>query len=419
MKLLFLNRSYWPDAEATGQLLTELCEDLASKNDVAVVCGQPNHNPDNSRYRKRGRHIRNGVLVRRVRHTMFKKQWRRRWRALNMITFMASATLATLCGPRPDVVVVETDPPLLCLLGRLLQRVRGCKLVVYLQDIYPDVAEAMHQLPHWFPYRLVHRMFYYVYRNADQVIVLSRDMERHLVAFGVGADRISVVPNWVDARAVYPVKRGNSFRREHGLNDQFVVMYSGNMGLSQNLERLLEAASLLRDRGDIVFALIGDGAKRQDLEREAEERGLRKVQFFDYQAKDQLAQSLSAADIHIVMLEPALAPFMMPSKIYGVLASGTPALVVTDRNCELAKLVESEDVGLVVEPGDASQLASQISFCADNTSLMRKLGIRARALAMERFDRSICTQKLCRVLTGREVATETQPIPSEDRERVL
>ena len=233
------------------------------------------------------------MTIRRVPHTMFNKRWRRRWRALNMLTFMFCATLAAICSPRPDVVVVETDPPLLCLLGRLLQRWRGCRLVVYLQDIYPDVAKAMGQLPHWFPYGIVRQISYHIYRHADQVIVLSQDMQRFLVASGVPPERIAVVPNWVDTRAVYPVKFANSFRREQGLNDRFVVMYSGNMGLSQNLMQLLDAADLLRDRGDIVFALIGDGALRENLEQRAAELNLRNVRFFDYQPKDQLPQSLS------------------------------------------------------------------------------------------------------------------------------
>ena len=376
MKMLFINRSYWPDVEATGQLLAELCEELSTRLHVEVICGQPNQNPGSFLYRRWGRQVHNGVVVRRVPHTTFSKRWRRRWRALNMLTFMCSAAIAAFCGSRPDVVIVETDPPLLCLLGRMLQKLRGCRLVVYLQDIYPDVAKAMHQLPPWFPYRIVRDLFYRVYRGADHVIVLSRDMEQHLIASGVAPEKISVVSNWVDTRAVYPVKIANSFRREHGLNDRFVVMYSGNLGLSQNLGRLLNAASLLRDRGDIVFALVGDGASRFTLEQEIVRLELRNVRMFDYQPKDQLAQSLEHADIHLVVLEPALAPYLMPSKIYGVLATGTPALVLADPKCELARLVESEDVGVVVPPGDVMALATQISFCADNAGLMRKLGIR-------------------------------------------
>lgn len=400
-RVLLLNRSYWPDAEATGQLLTELCEDLAEGLDVSVICGQPNHNPDNAPFRRWGKQVRNQVTIRRVPHTMFHKRWRRRWRALNMLTFMFWATVAALLTRRPDVVVVETDPPLLCLLGRFLQRWRGCRLVVYVQDIYPDVAQAIGQLPHWFPYQMVRRIFYQIYRHADLVVVLSQDMQRFLVESGVPPERIAVVPNWVDTRAVYPVKFANSFRREQGLNDRFVVMYSGNMGLSQNLMQLLDAADLLRDRGDIVFALIGDGASREDLEQRAAELNLRNVRFFDYQPKDLLSQSLSAADVHVVLLEPALSALLMPSKIYGVLASGTPAIVLADPNSELARLIEGEDVGLVVRPGDAQRLASQICFCAENTSLMRKLGIRARALAIERFDRILCTGQLYQLLTGR------------------
>ena len=211
--------------------------------------------------------------------------------------------------------------------------------------------------------------------------------------------------------AVYPVKFANSFRREQGLNDRFVVMYSGNMGLSQNLMQLLDAADLLRDRGDIVFALIGDGALRENLEQRAAELNLRNVRFFDYQPKDQLPQSLSAADVHVVLLEPALSDFLMPSKIYGVLASGTPAIILADPACELAKLVDGEDVGMVVPPGNAQRLASQICFCAENTGLMRKLGIRARALAIERFDRTLCTEQLYQLLTGRPYPAASEAAP--------
>src|SRR5690606_38739970 len=137
------------------------------------------------------------------------------------------------------------------------------------------------------------------------------------------------------------------FRRDHGLEDQFVVMYSGNMGLSQPLEMIIDAAEQLADRTDITFALVGDGARRKQLEEEVRRRGLANVRFFDYQPKRWLSQSLSAADLHVVFLEPVLVPFMMPSKVYSILATGTPVLAVTDPTSELGTLVADDGLGKV------------------------------------------------------------------------
>jgi glycosyltransferase involved in cell wall biosynthesis len=279
------------------------------------------------------------------------------------------------------VVVTETDPPFLCLLGSLLKRTRGCRHVCYLQDIYPDVAVALGKLRDGAKTRLLRRMFFRSYRRSDAVIVLSRDMRALIVEDGVPAERVHVVPNWVDVDAVYPVKQNNRFRHVHGLEDKFIVMYSGNMGLSQRLDQVLEAAELLCDREDVVFAFVGDGADRRNLERQAAERNLANVRFYDYQPKAELADSLSAADVHLVILRPEIKRLLMPSKLYGVLASGTSALVVADEDCELAASVRDNDLGDVVRPDDAAALAAAIRTAAAAPATNARRGADARRYA--------------------------------------
>jgi glycosyltransferase involved in cell wall biosynthesis len=406
-RVLFINRSYWPDVEATGQFLTELCEDLAEEFEVHVLCGRPQQTAEAQHAAEYGSSMRRGVAIHRLRHTQFDKAsfW---GRLANMVTFQLSAAWQSLRVPRPDITVVETDPPLLCLLGWLLERVRGTRLVCYLQDIYPDVAVALGKLRRGWVERLLRRTFFAVYRRSSAVIVLSRDMRNLLVASGVPADKVQTIPNWADTDEIYPVKSDNRFRRDHGLDGKFVVMYSGNMGMSQRLEQVLEAADLLRDRDDIEFALVGDGADRRNLQRRVAEKRLGNVRFYDYQPKSALADSLSAADVHLVILRPEIKQLLMPSKLYGVLASGTPAIVLADRDCELADVVVRQDAGVVVPSDATAELAAAIRKAADSPERLERQGLNARRYAEAQCRRDASVDRvraLIHELSGRAERT--------------
>ena len=395
--VMFFNRSYWPDAEATGQLLTELCEDLAPNFAVTVFAGQPNQNPDNCPFLRHGRENRNGVAIRRVRHTQFRKS-SLLGRGLNILSYLFMATAAAIFGPRPEIVVVETDPPLLCFLGAALRLRYRCRLVIYLQDLYPDLAVALGKVrPSW-TISLLRRLIFAVYRRADRIVVLSRDMQKVLVESGVAAERIDVIPNWVDTSEVRPLKQGNALRSEWNPENRFVVMYSGNMGLCQGLDNVIRAAEQLRDRSEILFLLVGDGSSRQRIQDLAAELRLSNVRFLSYQSKSDLGCSLSAADLHLVPVDSRVYNFLMPSKLYGVLASGTPLLAVAPAESELAQLTLESQVGLVVPPDDAQALAGAIGWCATHRTALDAMGARARRLAENRFDRHQITREFASLL---------------------
>jgi glycosyltransferase involved in cell wall biosynthesis len=177
-------------------------------------------------------------------------------------------------------------------------------------------------------------------------------------------------------------------------------MYSGNMGMSQRLDQVLEAAELLRDREDIVLAFVGDGADRRNLLRLTSERGLANVRFFDYQPKAELADSLSAADVHLVILRPEIKRLLMPSKLYGVLASGTPSLVVADDDCELAMIVREHDLGEVVRPNDGAALAEAIRAAAAAPARNAKRGVNARRYAEANCTRRASVAGMGKLLAG-------------------
>jgi glycosyltransferase involved in cell wall biosynthesis len=396
-KVLFVNRSYWPDAEATGQLLTELCEDLASHYEVHVVAGQPNSNPANEPFRPRGAERHNGVTIHRVRHSRFPKR-SLAGKCLNQLTFFLAAFRAALVIPRPDVVVVETDPFYLAVLGAWLKSWHRCRYIVYLQDIYPDIAVALGKLREGILTRILRRLLLASYRRADRIVVLSHDMREAMLEHGLCGSHIEMLPNWVDTSRIIPMKRRNGFRSGLGLDDKFVVMYSGNLGLSQPLDFVLEAAAALGDRPEIEFLLVGEGVAKGRLQDSARQRRLPNVRFLPYQPREELASSLSAADLHLVTVDPRAYRLLMPCKTYAILASGTPLLAIAPRESELSRTVVEQRVGLAVSPGDVGELTGAVRWALAHRSELAQMGERARQLAVATFDRPAATGRFHRLL---------------------
>jgi len=223
-------------------------------------------------------------------------------------------------------------------------------------------------------------------------------MRNTLVASGVDGEKIVTIPNWVDCSQVKPMKDDNPFRQQQGLSSEFVVMFSGNIGLCQCPDSVLDAAELLKTRKDIVFLMVGDGVMRRDLEQNAAERGLTNVRFLGYRPPSDRSEFLSAADVQLVPLDPRISGCLMPSKLYGVLASGTPTLAIAPSECELSRIVEEEGAGYVVPPHDPQTLAKRITELADRPAHLHDKGIRARQLAVERFDRRISVDAFATML---------------------
>ncbi|MEM1062775.1 MAG: glycosyltransferase family 4 protein, partial [Planctomycetota bacterium] len=403
--VVFVNRSYWPDVEATGQLLTELAEDLRADFDVSVCCGLPNvttgdggEDPSHA--------DRRGVSIDRVRHTRFSKRTLA-GRLVNFVTFAAGVGWKLLTGRRPDLYVAETDPFLLPPLVAAVAAVRRRPFVCYLQDLQPGVAVAVGVTPAGgVAARVMTWLADFAYRRAAKVVVLSSDMADTVVARGVPRSRIEVVPNWADTASIRPAASADvrAVKSRMGLHGT-VVMHSGNMGLTQRLETTLDAAAILQKSADplaraVTFALVGDGAKRASLESRAAELGLANVRFLPYQPKQTLAAAFGVAELHLISTDPDAIRHLMPSKLYGILAAGRPVLAVAPAWCELARTVAGEGVGVFVEPGDPRELASAILRSLRDRDESRARGLRARALAEAEYDRRVVTARFGRLLAS-------------------
>jgi colanic acid biosynthesis glycosyl transferase WcaI len=393
MRILFINRSFWPDTEATGVLLTELAEDLAAGHEVTVVCGPAN----TSSYRIWPLLRRERYCAVKVVRTFGAKLSKRNLalRLANLGIYFLLASIAAFREPA-DVIVAETDPPLLGLLGAIVKRLRGCPFVYYCQDLYPDIAEATGGLKSRPLLAFLRWCNDFAFRHADAIVVLGADMAGRLRRKGVPAARIVVIPNWIDCRKVTPQPPAPGWRRCN--SEDFVVMYAGNLGWTQNLECVLETARLMRDDHRVKFVLVGDGTRKSSLERESRLKGLDNVEFIARRPPSAMSEVLTAGDLQLIPLIAGAAGCMVPSKVYWILAAGRPYVAMMESHAEVARLASEFEVGFVVPPGDADALARTISESIKDPRQLEEMGRRARVLAEETYDRPLVTRRFAEFL---------------------
>lgn len=382
-RVCFFNRSYWPDTGATGQLLTELAEDLVRDHgfDVTIVAGVPRSAPDAP-----AREVRNGVTVIRARGTTFAPR-RFYGRAANYLSYFASASLAAWRLPAQDVVVAMTDPPIIGLAALTFRR--NARFVWYCQDVFPEVAAVLEDFRSKRVDRALEASTKWIARHATRVVAIGETMAERLVT-GKGADpaRVTVIHNWADTDALAAGTKDNPFARAHGLTSSTVVLHGGNIGLSQQLESIIDAAEVLRERSDVVFVFVGDGARRRSLEADVARRGLTNVRFFDYQPRDQMPWTYATADLCLISLKQGLAGYIVPSKLYTILAAGRSYVAAVEPESEVAHLTREHDCGLVVAPGDGRAIAAAVQRLADDGPLRMAMATRAKA-ASEQYSRGL------------------------------
>lgn len=387
-RLVLLCEHFYPEMVSTGMHMTELATRLAERGwDITVYTARPAWANEREEDRFPKEMVYGGVRIRRV-PTLGSARGGVASKTLAGLSFLASVTAVLWRARRRfEGMVVTTNPPFLGLVGRLFARWfrRPYLLIVY--DVFPEFAISLGVLRAG---SLVARAWDRVTRSilsgASVVVVIGRDME-DLIRRKLPErlhDRIVMIPNWSDERRVHPVPReGNAFRREHGLDGRFVVQYAGRLGEKHNLEPLVDAAGLLRGSG-VLFQFVGEGAKKARLQALVAGEGLDDVQFLPYQPMDRLAETLSAADLAVVCLEPGHTGISVPSKAYGVIASGTPILGILDPDGEIGQMIKETGCGVLVEP-DPVEIAEAIRGLMADEEARTAMGEAGRAAFLERY----------------------------------
>jgi colanic acid biosynthesis glycosyl transferase WcaI len=385
--LLVLNQYYWPGIEATAQLLTDLCEALARDADVTVITGVLHGHEDAPRSL-----VHNGVRIVRVRSTSFERS-KLFARAANYVTYLSNALLRGLRVPKPDIVLCMTDPPIVADVALLVARRYGAPLVVISQDVFPEIAVQLKRLENPVVMRLLRSLVSLYLRRADRIVAIGDTMRRRLEEKGAPSERVRVIPNWIDTSRLEPQDRANWWSEKRGIEDKFVVMHSGNVGHAQDLDSLVRAATFLRDLDDLAIMIIGTGARHAELVALADLLEVDQVRFLYYQPREVLSLSLSAADVHVVGLAPGLAGYVVPSRLYGILAVSRPVIVAADAESETAQVVQQVGCGIVVPPGRPELVARAIRDAHDGKYDLVEMGRRGREWVEREADRSVAVRR--------------------------
>jgi glycosyltransferase involved in cell wall biosynthesis len=400
-RILVLNQYYWPGVEATAQLLSQLCEALAVDYDVTVVTGHL-HGLDLP-----AEETRNGVRIVRVRSTAYERS-QLHLRAANYASYLGDTVLTALRGERPELVLCMTDPPVVGDIGLLVARRFGAPLLVISQDVFPEIAERVKRLEHPLVVAALRKLVGLYLRRADRVVAIGETMKLRLVQKGASAARIEVIPNWVDTRELAPQPRRNAWSGEQGVDDAFVVMHSGNVGHAQDLDTLVRAVTFLHDLERLQVMVIGFGARHGELTRLAQRLEVTdKVRFLGYQPRGRLSLSLGSGDLHYVGLARGLSGFVVPSRLYGILAVGRPVLVSADADSETVRLVEEAGCGIVVPPGRPELVAGVIRDVVEGRLSLEGMGERGREWVEREADREVAFGRYRRLVA--DVVASSSP----------
>lgn len=393
MKLLILCPHYAPDTAPTGEVMTSIGTELVARgHELHVITSLPWYQHHRIEPGWEGRVIRHedhdwGRITRVHPFPTDKRNIPARAAGFAGFTVLSAAMgLRGRAGKRPDAVLAMSPPLTLGGAGWMAARRWGVPFVFNIQDVFPDVAVEVGAISNPKVIKLASWLERWSYRRSDAVTVLSDDLRDNLVAKIRGSvpdayDRIRVIPNFVDTARITPADpEAGTYRAEHGLTGKRVVMYAGNVGFSQSLDLVLDAARTIGSRpegADVVFVINGGGSARGHLEQEA--AGLDNVRFVDFQPKERLPEVLAAGDIHVVPLRRGLARSSVPSKTYSILAAGRPVVASVDEGTEVARVVEKAGAGLAVPPDDREAFTAALAGLLTDPARTQEMGRAGRA----------------------------------------
>ncbi|MEQ1605245.1 MAG: glycosyltransferase family 4 protein [Pyrinomonadaceae bacterium] len=384
--LWILTEVYYPEEISTGYYLTEIAEGLAKERMVKVITGQPKHM---SRGQRAAKHEwRNNVEIFRSGGTTLDKNVFL-FRLFNMLTIGISIFLKSLrLFKKGDHVMVVTAPPSLPVTTALACLIRGASLTLCIQDSYPEILVAVGaSKPDSLFVKFVNFINRWVYKHVSNIIVMGRDMNELFVRKTAGLDiPIVTIPNWADLESIHPTSRNdNALLKELGIENKFVFMYAGNIGHPTDVETIIESAKLLIDREEFHFVFIGAGAKKSWLDEQVRLHDLRNVTVLDYRPRSEQNIFLNACDLGLVALIKGMWGTAMPSRTYNIMATGKPILALTDEGSELARVIDEENIGWHIVPGNAKVLSELIEQVYQARNTLPKMGERAREAALKKY----------------------------------
>jgi len=384
MRLLVITPHFEPDTAPTGIIVTSLVEQWAEQgHQIEVVTSLPWYEKHQIATQWKGRLFRRdekeSVRVTRL-HPFPQDKSKLLQRLVSFLAFSFLAVIASLSTKGPfDAVIVVSPPLTLGNVGKVAAIRHRCKLILNLQDIFPDVAVALGMVKSRSSIKFLEKYEKFTYNGSDAITVLSEDLEKNVnkkIDRMKTPPKVTVVPNFLISSSIKPQSRLTNYRREHELGEKFVVMYAGNLGNSQSFELITNAAKKHEEREDVVYVINGSGVMSHRLNEQANE--LKNLKVIEHQPIERLSEVLATADIHLVPLRTGLGDMSVPSKIYSVFAAGRPVIASVDPGTEIERIVVESEGGISVAPDDFDSFIFELEGLIENSELRAEMGIKAR-----------------------------------------
>jgi len=390
MKIIIHTMYYLPEFGSAPILMNELATYLARKGhsvDIVTTLPRPPHNRGYE-----GRfyvlETRAGFRVKRV-LTNFTAHHFGRLIAWSIYTLFTMAHLAKV--RRGDVVFLRLPPLQLGVTGLLARVLRGARVILNVQDIHPDLSIESGLLKNPLAIKAALGFERWIYDTNRNIVVISEGFKRNLTAKGVPPDKISVIPNWVDTEFLRPLPKRNPVSEKFGLDRKFILLYSGIISISSyaTLVRILETAALLKDDPDILFVLVGEGFKANDLQAKVAELGLPNVVRLPFQPYADVPSMLAAADVLLVPLDKEKSLLSVPSKFYNYVAAGRPVLGLAHENSEVFQIIRDARCGTCAPPDDPDKIAAAVRALKADAAGRAAMAAAGREYALRNVSRDL------------------------------
>ncbi|MBW4583139.1 MAG: glycosyltransferase family 4 protein [Tildeniella nuda ZEHNDER 1965/U140] len=398
MQILIYSYNYYPEPIGIAPLMTELAESLATRgHKVRVVTGMPNYPERQIHQEYRGKlyqtEERNGVTVQRC-YMWIRPQPGLVTRILLDGSFVATSFVQALRGWKPDIILLTIPPLPIAVPAAVLSWIYTCPVVLNLQDILPEAAIHVGLLKNKLAIRIFEALERFAYRTATAISVITPEFTENILQKGVPKAKVHCIPNWVDTNFIRPLPQcHNAFRARHGLEDKFVVLYSGNIALTQGLETVIEAATKLTHLPKIAFVIVGEEKALAHLKTICQATNANNILLLPFEPRETLPEMLAAADVGLVLQKRNVVGFNMPSKIQLLLASGRPIIASVPLQGAAAKTIATSGGGVVVEAEQPTQLADAIVELYLNPEQREKLGHQGRIFALENYEFTSLVQR--------------------------
>lgn len=402
MKLVLVSEFFYPYKTSTQKILTELAEDFVEYGlEVDVLTTKNAYREEKQELEKY--EVYKGINIKRIFSTEGNRD-SKIGRLINYVTFTSSVFLNLLFKKDYDKILFVSNPPLVPYIGYLIKKLRKKDYVYLVHDIYPDVAEKLGVIQKGsFISKVMNYMNGKIYKNAEKIIALGKDMKQVIVNKGIDESKIEIVTNWADSTVNFEKRVEDNFYKKHNLRNKFNILYTGNISRVHAIDTIIDVARKLKDNEDIKFTFIGDGNRKEYIENLKETEGLNNIQLGNYMFGEEYNNLLNCADVFITTLQKGIEGLGVPSKTYTYMSVAKPLIAIMDKNSEIGSMVSEYSLGMQFEGNQVDEISEFIFNMRSNNELYEEICNNVRNKFKNDYERKKVTKKFFEAIVNESV----------------